>query len=420
MLAAYRGLTGLAAPLIDLYLADRARRGKEDARRIDERRGLASLDRPSGSLIWLHAASVGEAQALIALVRRLIDGHPDRHVLITTGTVTSAELLLTRLPPRTFHQFVPVDRVAWVRRFLDHWRPQLAVWMQSELWPNLVTETAAREVPMALINARLSARSFARWRRLPGVIGPLIEKFALCLTVNEEQAARWRGLGAAAVNIVGDLKFAAAPLPVDPVRRKALADMIGQRRVWLAASTHDGEEAAALEVHRRLTKRWTDLLTIVVPRHPTRGDEIAMMLSGSGIAVARRSKGEPVTAATGIYLADTLGELGLFYALAPVVFVGGSLTPRGGHNPLEPAHFDCAIVHGPDMTNNPELGGQLAEVGGAVTATDVDSLVETVERLLADPTRRIALATAASGVVRANAQVLGRTADALEALIARP
>lgn len=406
-LNAYRALSIVLGPAINLYLGQRLARGKEDRERFAERRGHASRPRLAGPLVWVHAASVGEAVSILSLIDRLLVERPRLSVLVTTGTVTSARLLAHRLPPdRAWHQYVPIDRPADVRRFLAHWRPDLAVWIESELWPNLITETHAQGVPLLLLNGRMSLRSFRGWQRLPGLIGPLLKSFALCLAQDAVQADRFLRLGAAEAATVGDLKAAAAPLPVDESRFAELAAQVAGRPLWLAASTHEGEEEIAAFAHRALMRHERGLLTIIAPRHPARGDAIEAMLAARGLNVARRSRGEPVDASSDIYLADTLGELGLFYRLAGIAFVGGSIARKGGHNPLEAALLDCAILHGPDMSNCAAMARALASVGATITVTDGPSLAAAVGRLLADPVERAARAAAAAGVAAHNRDVL--------------
>ena len=282
LLGLYRGLTTAGLPLIQLLLRRRAARGKEDPSRIDERRGVASLQRPDGPLLWLHAASLGEAQSVLVLIDRMVRERPTLNVLMTTGTVTSAKLMEERLPKRALHQFVPVDRPAWVRRFLDYWRPDLAVWVESELWPNLLLETAARGTPMVLLNARISAGSHTGWKRARGLAQRLLSSFSLVLAQDETIAGRLRDLGAANVTVSGNLKTAAAPLPATAAELLALQDAIGARPVWLAASTHDGEEAIAGAVHAAIAQNRPGLLTIIAPRHPQRAAEIAAHLKREG------------------------------------------------------------------------------------------------------------------------------------------
>jgi len=391
----YRALTRPLAPLVLLYLERRRRHGKEDGLRLRERRGFAHDARPPGPLLWIHAASVGEATAMLRLIERLIETRPELEILVTTGTVGSARLLETRLPARARHQFVPVDLPAWVGRFLDHWRPDLALWVESELWPNLVLATHARGIPMMLVNGRLSARSYRRWRWWPGMIGPMLGAFARCLAQDAEQAQRLRRLGAGDVAAVGDLKAAGAALPVDQAQLWLLRRQIGSRPLWLAASTHAGEEEIAAAAHHRLAVDHPGLLTVIAPRHPARGDAVAAMLAARGLHVARRSLGDPVIGETEIYLADTIGELGLFYRLAGIAFIGGSLTPKGGHNPFEAARLDCAVLHGPDMSNCSGMAAALAAAGGAEIVTGVDGLALAVAALLAD--RRLHAARCAAG-----------------------
>ncbi|MGA7866175.1 MAG: glycosyltransferase N-terminal domain-containing protein, partial [Stellaceae bacterium] len=291
----YKAMTRPLAPLAMLYLAQRRKRGKEHPIRFRERRGIPSATRPDGPLIWVHAASVGEATAVLGLIEYLLETRPDLEILVTTGTVTSARLLEIRLPARARHQFVPADLPSWTACFLDHWRPDLALWVESELWPNLVFAAHARRIPMVLVNARLSARSYSRWRHWPGLIGPILSAFDLCLAQDQQQAERFRLLGARQVTAVGDLKAAAPALPFDRCELLRLRDAIGPRPMWLAASTHAGEEKVAARVHRDLAARHPGLLTIIAPRHPARGDAIGAMLAEQGQRVARRSRGDPVT-----------------------------------------------------------------------------------------------------------------------------
>ena len=384
ILALYRAATTIGEPLISAFLRRRMDDGKEDASRFPERQGIAGRSRPPGRLVWLHAASVGEAVSVLPVLER-IQARPDMVALLTTGTVASAELMAGRLPAGAIHQYVPVDRPAWVRRFLDHWRPDLALWLESEFWPNLLTETSARGIPMVLLNGRVSPRSFARWRRYPGLARRLLQVFELCLGQTELDAERLRLLGARRVAAAGNLKFAAPPLPVDEAGLTAMKRALGTRPCWLAASTHAGEEAIVGAVHRALKPRFPGLLTIIVPRHPTRGRSIAGELTASGLTVARRGAGEPVTAATDILLADTIGELGLFMRMAPIVFMGKSLVQGGGQNPLEPARLGASILFGPMMDNFDQVASRLEAAKAAHLVRDQSGLTEAVAARLADP-----------------------------------
>lgn len=417
---AYRAVTVAGSPLVRRYLERRCREGKEDPRRIPERYGSASAARPAGKLIWIHAASVGEAHSVLALIDRIAGERPGLEMLLTTGTVASARLLAERLPPRVRHQFVPVDLPRAVARFLDHWRPDLAIWVESELWPNLVLATRRRGVPMLLLNGRLSARSVARWRAMPGLIRPLLRAFSLCLTQDDEQARRFRDLGAGGAESVGDLKAAAPPLAADPAALAVLHRQIDARPLWVAASTHQGEEEVVAGAHIRVAELRPSLLTIIAPRHPARGPVIAEELRARGLRVARRGAGEPVVADTEIYLADTLGELGLLYRLTDVAFVGGSLVAKGGHNPFEPARLGCAVLHGPDMSNCAAMAAALEAGGAGLTVSDAETLAGAVARLLDNPAecraRARAAARIAAGGNGALDAVLGRLAPWLDTL----
>jgi 3-deoxy-D-manno-octulosonic-acid transferase len=402
----YRGATTPLGPLVHVYLKRRLKRGKEDPVRFRERQGIPSKVRLPGPLVWIHAASVGEATAMLALIERLLRERPALQILLTTGTVTSARLLETRLPSRAWHQFAPVDLPHWIGRFLDHWRPDLALWVESELWPNLVLETHARGVPMVLLNGRLSARSFTHWQWFPGLIRPMLGAFALCLAQDHEQAERLHRLGARSIATAGDLKAAANALPIDALHLESLRRQIGRRPVWLAASTHAGEEEFIAHVHRELAMTRSDLLTVIVPRHPARGDAIAGMLSDRGLRAARRSQGEPVTGRIEIYLADTMGELGLFYAVAGIAFVGGSLVAKGGHNPFEAVRLDCAVLHGPHVGNCAGMAAELDAAGASETVSNAGELALAVSALLADPRLRAERAAAGRRVAAAGLGVL--------------
>ena len=418
--ALYRGLTTLALPLIRLYLARRRGQGKEDAARFGERLGRAGRARPEGPLIWLHAASVGEALSILGLTERILAEFGEVNMVVTTGTVTSARLLAERLPPRAFHQYVPVDRLAWARRFLDHWRPDIALWVESEFWPNLISETQARAITMILLNGRMSLRSFAAWRRWPGLIRPLLGGFALCLAQDDDEAKRLRALGAPSVKAPGNLKFASAPLPVDEEEAGRLARSIGARPVWLAASTHAGEEEIVVEAHRRMAPTHRGLLTVIVPRHPNRGQEVAAVLERAGMKGALRSRDDAIAPETEIYIADTLGELGLFYRLCPVAFIGGSLIPHGGQNLLEPARLDCAVIHGPHMENFRAVVEEMTTAGASIEAGNAKDIAAAVASLLDDEAARAArveaarrIATAKDGVIDAVMEELGPFLKAL-------
>jgi 3-deoxy-D-manno-octulosonic-acid transferase len=415
--ALYRGLATAAAPGLRAWLANRQKRGKEDPARLGERMGLAGKPRPPGGLVWLHAASVGESLSALPLVARLRAQWPDVTLLFTTGTVTSAQLLAERLPPGCIHQYAPVDVPAWVERFLDHWRPGAVIWVESEFWPNTLAALRARRIPVALVNARLSPRSFARWNAVAPLIRPPLDLFEPCLAQDETIAARLTALGARHVRCLGNLKFDAEKLPVDEAAFAVLHGAIAGRPVWLAASLHPAETPAVAAAHRKIAAGHPGLLTLVVPRHPHRGAEIAAGFSASSLTTAQRSAGA-APGTTDVYIADTLGELGLFYRAASIVLVGGSLIPHGGQNPLEAARFGCALVLGPHMFNFPEITAALLAAGGAEQIADPDALGPAIESLVQNPRRSESLGAAARAVADSDRGAVERVANALAPLIA--
>ncbi|TIM08664.1 MAG: 3-deoxy-D-manno-octulosonic acid transferase, partial [Mesorhizobium sp.] len=335
MLSAYRFAGAAAYPLVGPYVAWRTSRGKEDRYRRRERYGVAGRARPDGPVIWIHAASVGETIAVVPLVESILDYGVN--IVLTTGTVTSAQVADERLGDRIIHQYVPLDLKPAVSRFLDHWQPDLAIIAESEIWPMTILELGARRVPQVLVNGRLSDRSFKSWKKRANIAEALFENLAHVVAQSDVDGERFLALGARPVTVSGNLKVDTSPPPVDERALATLRRQIGTRPTWAAISTHDGEE-----VHATLHKRHHGLLTIVVPRHPDRGEALAAQISGMGLKVARRSKGDRIAADTDILLGDTIGEMGLYLRLTEIAFVGRSLTSEGGQNPLEPAMLDTA------------------------------------------------------------------------------
>ena len=413
----YKGLTDLAGPVVPLILDRRTASGKEDPTRRGERLGRPSRDRPDGPVAWVHAASVGEALSVQSMIRRLIALHPHLTVLLTTGTVTSAALMRDRLPERALHQFVPLDRCTYVRSFLDHWRPDLVIWVESELWPNTLSEIRLRDIPAIMVNARMSDRSFRNWRRWPATIHRLLASFRLILPWNDDQAEKLRRLGAAGIGPAGNLKYSADPPAANAQALERLRQAIGDRPVWLAASTHEGEELLVAQTHRALAAQRPDLLSIVVPRHPSRGERIAGLLSDQGLPIGRRGAGELPTPGCATYLADTMGEMGLFLRVAPIALIGGSLIPHGGHNPIEAAQLDTAILYGPHMDNFVEITRELTAAKGAVLVADGRALTESLLGLFDDPDECRRLASAAKQVANGNRGVLDRAMTAMAPLL---
>jgi len=412
-LAAYRAAGTLATPFVARHLKRRQAAGKEDPQRLGERLGHASQPRPSGPLVWLHGASVGESLSALPLIEALSVAYPAWRFLVTTGTVTSAALMAQRLPARAIHQYVPVDLAGPVRRFLDHWQPDLALWVESEFWPNLLLQTERRGIPRILLNGRVSTRSFARWRRLRPVIERLLQGFNLSLAQSSVDEQRLRAFAAPNVSCPGNLKFAAPPLPADEAILARFSQAIGGRPRWLAASTHPGEEDLAAAVHQQLADEFSGLVTIIVPRHPARGPDIARALRDAGHTVALRSAGEGFPSTKGIYVADTLGELGLWSRLCDVVLIGGSFTARGGQNPLEPARLGCALLFGPDMSNFAEIADGLRTANAAAVCRGVEDVAAAIRALTGDDSARATAAAAARAYAESQADVLDGVMAAL-------
>jgi len=413
ILSLYRLAGAVGAPVVRRILTLRRDRGKEDPERFDERFGVPGKARPDGPLIWIHAASVGESLSLLPLIERLIDERDGIQILLTTGTMTSAQIMADRLPGRVIHQFIPIDRLACVRRFLDHWRPNLTFWAESEFWPNLLLETSSRGIPIVLVNGRISPKSYRNWRRFKGLAAKLLSAFSLCLGQTPLDVERLRALGANGAKCVGNLKFAAPPLPADAKEIELLEATIATRPLWLAASTHASEEVVVRWVHEDLEKLVPGLLTIIVPRHADRGEAIAAELRASGARLAMRSRGEPITEDTQIYLADTMGELGLFYRLSEIAFMGKSLVDLGGQNLIEAARLECAILHGPHMWNFEDAVNRMTEVDAIRCVEDGDALIETLTQLFANENERLRLATAARQFAESEAGALERVMDEL-------
>ncbi len=378
---------------VERRLRSRLLMGKEDPERLEERLGISLAERPTGNLIWFHAASVGESLSLVELIKRISSSQPDYNFLITTGTITSAKLILSRLPSNAVHQYIPVDTPKAVEKFLDRWRPSLAIWTESEFWPNLISFTSARDIPMILINARISEKSYRRWRFFKKSLKNLIEKFNYSLIQDKKTVTYFSKIGISSNNfeLTGTLKEGSAALPHSETEQVEISKQILNRPVWLAASTHEGEEKLIAAAHRHASKASQGLLLIIVPRHPERGLEIASILTKENFKICLRSKKDKISSDTQIYIADTLGELGLWYRIAPVSFVGGSFVPIGGHNPFEPAALGSAILHGPYVENFKEIYNRLNVAGAAVKIEEASELgVKLIETLSPENAAKLA------------------------------
>jgi 3-deoxy-D-manno-octulosonic-acid transferase len=421
LLGLYHLVSRRLGPPIRRMLTKRRAAGKEHPTRFPERMGEPGMPRPEGQLVWFHAASVGEAASLLELLRRLELARPGVTCLVTTVTVTSEQFLAERLPPSCAHQFAPADVLPWVERFLDHWRPDLAVWTESELWPATLAATSARGVPMLLINARISNRSFRRWRMLRGLSRALLRRFDRILAQDDLAAEHLLALGADPdrLRVTGSLKEGAAPLPHDEAERVRLARAFAGRPIWLAASTHAGEEEAVIAAHLAARRGLPMLALILAPRHPSRGDEVAALLRARGLAVAQRSKGEAIGADTDVYLADTLGEMGLWYRIASVSFIGGSLVEVGGHNPFEPALLGSAILFGPHVRNFADAYARLTAADAAIEVARAEDLGRDLGVAMA-PDRAARLAANAWAACSEGAEVTDAVLETIGGLLDRP
>ena len=414
-LSLYGAAGVVAAPAAGLLLRWRQRRGKEDGSRRGERFGISVRSRPQGPLIWVHAASVGETVAALPLIERLQTR--GLALLLTTGTVTAAQIADDRLSKSVIHQFAPVDMPFAIRRFLDHWRPSLAIFVESELWPTILNALGRRSLPLAVVNARMSERSFRTWRSFPPLARAVLGRAELVLAQSLTDAERFRDLGARRVTVCGNLKFDAPPPPADENEVAAIRASLGARPVWVAASTHPGEDDAVLAAHRNVARKGVPLLTVVAPRHPKRGDAIAEMVHASGLSLARRSAGDPIAEDTEVCLADTIGEMGLWYRIADAALLGGSMVPHGGQNPIEPAKLRVPILHGGHVSNFRDLYKALEDAKAVCSVSDAASLAATLTSLIDNASERERLAREAYACVERFTGALERTMEALEPLI---
>lgn len=418
MLRLYISLIRAGKPLLKALLKRRISKGKEDPERIAERRGIASKTRPAGKkLLWIHAASVGETRSALILIEKALALYPSLHILMTSGTVTSARMMEKQLPEQAVHQFYPLDHPDWVGRFLDHWHPDAALWIESEVWPNMLIALEERQTPLALVNARLSDRSYTRWRMLRKTAARLFRIFDLVLTQTPKDAERFLTLGAPAVKNSGNVKYSAQPLEVSEKDLTRLSAHIGNRPLWVFASTHAGEEDIACRAHQILQNTFPDLLTIIVPRHIERREKIYALCEAHNLSARLRGRNkQPPGEDTDIYIADTMGELGLFYRLAPIACIGRSFSDDGGggHNPLEAAQLNCAVLHGPHVQFQQHIYDDMNKAGAALKIQDETVLIDTLRRLLSDPAFLTAQQEKARIFVKNKAKIIDKVMGALK------
>ncbi len=401
--------------VIRRYIEKRKKMGKEDVKRFNERVGRPTKPRPDGRLIWLHGASVGESISMLPLINRLLEIYPDAHVMVTTGTTTSAEVMAKRLPERAFHQYLPIDNPVFAARFVRHWQPTIALWFESEFWPAMLSTIKRRNIPLILINGRISNKSFKRWQQFDFVIKELLDCFTACLGQSEEDAYRLRALGAKDAMCLGNLKYAGLPIPVDEEKKKEIQDEIGERPVWLASSTHSDEEVKIGRHLKELVAKHSGLLTIIAPRHPNRGVEIQNALREKyQLNTALRSANEKITPETEVYIADTIGEMGIWYELCPIVFIGGSLIPHGGQNFMEPSRCRDAVIVGPHMHNFTDAMNRARRADGIIQVDETVDLIDMVDQLLSNKELLEAKRSLAYNWATSEAKVLDGIAEKIQ------
>jgi 3-deoxy-D-manno-octulosonic-acid transferase len=416
-LNAYRAGTSLLRPVVPVLLNMRGQNGKEDPTRRGERLGFAGRPRPDGQVVWIHAASVGETNAILPLIEGILAANPHVHVLLTTGTITSADIAARRLPARAIHQYVPLDVPQYVGRFLDHWKPAIAIFTESDIWPNLVLATSARHIPLVLVNARMSPRSINRWRRFAKFGRPLFSRFAAILAQNDNIARAVKRLGAPNVITAGNIKIDSPAPPVDPAVKAKLKAAIGDRPVFLAASTHPGEDTVIAAAHSLMRRNLEGLLTIIVPRHPERGGGLAASLGGLGLKTQLRSRAADPAPETEIYIADTIGELGTFYSVAPVALIGGSLVEHGGQNPIEAIRLGACVLTGPYTHNFRDAYASLYREKGAIEVRSSDDIARQVTKLLSDKLAAERMRAGADRALQTLGGALDKTLGAIQPLL---
>jgi 3-deoxy-D-manno-octulosonic-acid transferase len=408
----YRALTRAGRPFLERMTFTRLKKGKEKPDRFRERFGVASLARPKGQVLWIHGASVGESFSALPLVaelqKRLGDGWM---VLMTTGTVSSADIMARRLPPGALHQFIPWDHPDWVDRFLDYWAPARVLWLESELWPNMLDSIQRRGIPAFLVNARMRPKTFARWRYGGSLARRMLGVFRLVLAGARSYVPYFMALGARDVRYIGNLKCAGDPLPVDAARLDTLRAQIGNRLCVGFLQAHPTEEVWAARLWAGLVEKHPDALVILVPRHPARAADMAARLGTVGRACALRSRGDAITPDTHIYIADTIGEMALWYSLCGLAVIGGSFITHGGQNPIEGTAFGTAVIYGPHMFNFPELCSMMEEAGAAIPVEDGTAMVRAAVRLINTPDVLNSMRDAARTMASANKNVIQSFAD---------
>lgn len=412
LLHGYRLTGAVIYPMLGPYLSVRAAKGKEERPRRSERYGRSKKIRPNGPLIWFHAASVGETVAVIPLIEEVV--RRGISVVVTTGTVTSANIVNDRLGKAVVHQYVPLDLKPAISNFLDHWYPDLAIISESEIWPMTILELGARRIPQILVNGRISDKSFATWSRSPKLADALFENLSHVVAQTELDATRFSSLGATPVTVSGNLKVDSDLPPVKDEDLTFYRNGLGKRNSWAAISTFEGEEEIVADAHQMVCKSNPKSVLIIVPRHVERTDAIEKMLSEKGLKVARKSKGDPITEDTDVFLGDTTGEMGLYLRLTSIVFVGKSMKGEGGQNPIEPAMLESAILTGPNVQNFREAFRTLLQNNAARIVKDTETLAQCIEHLMSSDETRQGMIDAGLSTVQNMRGSLEKTIQDLE------
>jgi 3-deoxy-D-manno-octulosonic-acid transferase len=396
----YNILWYFLTPLMHPWLWWRLHKNKEEKGRLQERFGLYIAEKTEKPIIWLHGASVGETLSLRPIIAFLRQEYPDYTILITTGTKTAARLILQQEQGDIIHQYIPLDHPLWTKRFFDHWKPSLGILVESEFWPNFILNAPC---PMWLLSGRLTPDSYQRWKKwFPKFFRSIMEHFSLVFAQTEADAARLKEFHKGHI-FISNLKYLAKPLPIEKTTINTLEKMIGSRPFWIAASTHPGEEKIIIQAHQYIKEKIPNILTIIAPRHPIRGDDIRGLLPPDFFGT-QRSRQENITAKTDIYIADTMGELGSLFSISSITLVAGSLLPNiGGHNLLEPAFFGNAILHGPHMHKSLDMYDLFTSAHASFVVKDEKDIANCVIVLLEDK-KKLAQQQAATQEVMAKLQ----------------
>ena len=407
----------VAIPVLHWLFAKRVTQGKEIIERKGERFGHTELPRPSGEILWFHAASVGETNSVLPLIK--LYAEQGYSILFTSGTVTSAKIAQDNLPKGAIHQFIPYDVKPILKKFLDYWHPGVAIFIESEIWPATLDELDTRQIPKFLVNGRMSESSNRSWQKINSMSRKLFSKIDLCFAQSDLDAERFRRLGVSKVESIGNLKYDIEPLGFGEESLTAISTQIAERPRWLAVSTHPGEEEIILNAHKVLKRKFPELITFILPRHPKRGQEIVDLCESQNIKANLKSKQQEISQSDEIFVADTLGEVGLFCRVSDIVLLGGSFVNLGGHNPIEPAQLDCAILTGPHTHNNKRIFQAFFSANAAVIVKDANELAIVVQELLDNPKRVAELVINAKQIVESGRGALIRTKTMLDSELSR-